>query len=237
MPGSTCTAGRRWCDGVRRRRSRCPADPRPRAVRPGRCAVVASAADTPSAAAATVATRPRSGVTSPLPSGCRRLDRKITYDRDERIDPDRRAGEAGVAERADRKQLAAIRGEAGVDVPAEAAHARHAWRRRGRDHPRDGRGDSTCAAPSAAAVQQHPRKARQIARGAEEAGVPGDAAHAPRRRIVHDAAQRRRGRRVARPRGHRVAPLGRGDARQLVGAGLKPVSVIPSGWKISRCTY
>ena len=31
------------------------------------------------AAAAIVATRARSGVTSPLPSGCRRLERKMTY--------------------------------------------------------------------------------------------------------------------------------------------------------------
>src|SRR5262245_60530755 len=32
--------------------------------------------------AATVATFPRSAVTSPVPSGCRRLERKITYDFD-----------------------------------------------------------------------------------------------------------------------------------------------------------
>src|SRR5690348_4571219 len=32
------------------------------------------------AAAATVATLPRSGVTSPVPSGCNRLERKITYE-------------------------------------------------------------------------------------------------------------------------------------------------------------
>src|SRR5262245_1040052 len=35
-----------------------------------------------SAAAAIVATRPRKTVTSPLPSGCSRLERKMTYDRD-----------------------------------------------------------------------------------------------------------------------------------------------------------
>ena len=41
-----------------------------------------------------------------------------------RIDPDRRAREAGVAERADRQQLAAVGRERRVDVPAEAAHVR-----------------------------------------------------------------------------------------------------------------
>ena len=39
------------------------------------------------------------------------------------IDPEGRAGEAGVAVRAERKMLAAQAAEAGIDVPAEAAAA------------------------------------------------------------------------------------------------------------------
>ena len=53
-------------------------------------------------------------------------------------------------------------------------------------------GDSTRTSPSRPPSEQHAREARQIARRAEQPGVPGHAAHAPRGRIVHDAAQRRR---------------------------------------------
>ena len=60
-------------------------------------------------------------------------------------------------------------------------------------------------------------EARQVARGAEQPGVPGDTAHPPRGRIVHDAAQRRRARRVARPRVHR-----RRSARSAQSAAAAP---------------
>ena len=153
-----------------------------------------------------------------------------------RIDPQRCAGEAGVTERSDRKQLAAIRRELRVDVPAESAHARHARRRRRRRHLRDGRRRQHCGGAEPPAVQQHAREARQIARRAEEPRVSGHAAHAPRRRIVHDAAQRRRVGRVARPRApsSRTARSARCAARFDAG-GLNPVSIMPSGSKISRC--
>ena len=52
-------------------------------------------------------------------------------------------------------------------------------------------GDRTRVVPIAAAVEQHPAEHREIGRRAEEARVAGDAAHAARRRIVHDAAQHR----------------------------------------------
>ena len=89
------------------------------------------------AEAATVATRARSGVTSPLPSGWTRFDRNTTNTLRRRIDPERRAGEPGVPERSERQQLAAIRRVRRVDVPAEAAHVRIAGRRRRRRHLRD----------------------------------------------------------------------------------------------------
>ena len=84
----------------------------------------ASAGASVIADAAIVATRARSGVTSPRPSGCTRFDMKTTNALRQRIDPERRAGEAGVAERADRQQLAAVGRERRVDVPAQAAHVR-----------------------------------------------------------------------------------------------------------------
>ena len=96
--------------GVPVRRNRAPVIRRPR----GRSAGTSVSAD-----AAIVATRARSGVTSPLPSGCTRFDRKTTNMPRRRIEPQRRAGEAGVAERSDRQQLAAIGRERRIDVPAE----------------------------------------------------------------------------------------------------------------------
>ena len=55
-----------------------------------------------------------------------------------RIDPDRRAGEAGVPERSDRQQLAAVRRERRIDVPAEAPRCSargRAWRRSSSSRP------------------------------------------------------------------------------------------------------
>ena len=106
---------------------------------------------TPIAAAASVATRAaqRRDVAFAVGMQAAREEDHIAARR--RIDPERRAGESGVAERADRKQLAAIRRERRVDVPAEAANARHAGRRRGRGHlARRSAGDST-RVPSQAA--------------------------------------------------------------------------------------
>ena len=78
-----------------------------------------------------------------------------------RIDPDAGAGEARVAERADREELAAIRRERAVDVPAQSAHGRHRRRRRARRHPRDRRRREHPRAVQGAAAQQHARKARR----------------------------------------------------------------------------
>ena len=74
--------------------------------------------------------------------------------------------------------------------------------------------DITRALASAAVAQQHPREALQVRRGAEQAGMPGHAAHAPRGRIVHHAAQRRRLGPLARPGVLVGASLRRRDARQ-----------------------
>ena len=111
-----------------------------------------------SADAAIVATRARSGVTSPLPSGCTRFDRKTTNTPRRRIDPERRAGEAGVAERSDRQQLAAVRRVRRVDVPAEPAHVRDRRRRRRRRHlarPSAATGCARrCSVPPSSSIRQ-----------------------------------------------------------------------------------
>ncbi len=133
-----------------------------------------------------------------------------------RIDPHRRAGEAGVAERADREQLAAVRREARIEVPAEAADVGLRRRRRRRRHPGDRQRREDAPAVQRALAEQHAAEARQIVGGGEHPGVAGDAAHPPRRRIVHDAAQHRRGRcrgRAGHARLVRRAPLRRRDPR------------------------
>ena len=179
--------------GLGRERPRRPAPPR----RPSRCGCAAAP-------------------TSPVPSGCRRLERKITYEFDAGSIHKRRAGEAGVAERADRKQIAAIGRERRVDVPAEAANARScpaasAAMVIARDASA---ADSTARRAEAPVAEQHAREARQIARRAEQArrdrrrrpcAAPSDRA---RRRA---AAPRRA---LARPRVLVGAALGRRDARQ-----------------------
>ena len=159
-----------------------------------------------------VATRARSGVTSPAPSGCSRFDRKTTNTRRRRIDPDRGPGESRVAERSERQELAAIRRIRRIDVPAEPADVRLAGRRRRRRHPADGQRRQNARAADRAAAEQHAAVEREIRRGAEHPRVPGDAAHPPRGRIVHDAAQHLHVGPLARP-SERRARLGRRDAR------------------------
>ncbi len=108
----------------------------------------------------------------------------------QRIDPHRRAREAGVTERAERIQFAAVAGVGRIDVPAEAAQ-------RGLDGRRLGFGEladreRACPLPSVrepAEVEDHRGEARQVRGGGKHAGVAGDAAHVASGRIVHDAAQ------------------------------------------------
>ena len=61
-------------------------------------------------------------------------------------------------------------------------------------------GDRMRTPPRRAAAEQHAAEARQVRRRAEQPRVSGDAAHPPRGRIVHDAAQERRVGARARPR-------------------------------------
>ena len=149
-----------------------------------------------------------------------------------RIDPERRAGEAGVAERAERQQLAAVGRERRVDVPAEAAHVRIAGRARRRRHPRDRQRREHARAVAARRRRAACGEDREVGRRAEEARVAGDAAHPPRGRVVHDAAQHLHVGPVARPAVRR-ALLRRRDARpRAPPAAVNIVSLMPSGSKM-----
>ena len=131
-----------------------------------------------------------------------------------RIDPQRRAGEACVAERSGGEQIAAIPRIRRVDVPAEAACFVHAGRRHRMRHSIDGQRRQNADSSDSSAAQEHPAELGQIGRGAEQSGMAGHAAHAPRRRVVHGPAQKR-DRGIAGNAGprHRPALLGRRNPR------------------------
>ncbi len=102
-----------------------------------------------------------------------------------RIDPQRGPGEAGMSERADRQQVAAIGREWRINVPAQAADIGEVGRllRRGHllDDPRRQNRRTT--------VQHRLRELRQVVRGREHSGVSSHSAHGSRRGIVHDPPQ------------------------------------------------
>jgi hypothetical protein len=128
------------------------------------------------------------------------------------IDPDRGPGEPRVAERSKREQLASIRGERRIDVPAEAALISVAWRTGRLRHLGHHERREHARAIQLSAAQQHARVQRQVGSRAEQAGVARRATHASRRGIVHDAAKHRSLDVVARP-GQRCTALGRRNAR------------------------
>src|SRR5207249_1149900 len=122
----------------------------------------------------------------------------------ERIDPERRAREAGMAVGAEWKYFPSRAAVAGVDVPAEPAprgkapgclHAGHQLHRFG---------TQDAHTVKFAEVEEHPGVAGEIGGGSEEASVTGHATHKPRCRIVHRAAQY-----------FSINSFGRRDARQL----------------------
>lgn len=129
-----------------------------------------------------------------------------------RVEPQRRAGEAGVAERPNREQLATIRGVRRVDVPPQASDGAHRRRRGRRGHPRDRGGRQNPRAAKTAAAEQHPAEPRQVGRRAEQTGMPRHPVHPSRRRVVDDAAKERNLGGAARP-AERRAPFSRRDPR------------------------
>ena len=101
------------------------------------------------------------------------------------IDPYRCSGKAGVAVGADGQEIAAVRGERRINVPAKTAQH---WRRRrllGLRHLLDRERRKN---PSAA-IQQGLRELSQIVGRGKQSRMAGHAAHAPGCRIMHHTAQ------------------------------------------------
>jgi len=88
-----------------------------------------------------------------------------------RIDPDGCSGEAGVAEGADGKQLAAVAGKRRIDVPAQAAQDGLVRRALRLGELPDGERIEQADAIQFAAIDHHLREAGQVVGGGEEAGV------------------------------------------------------------------
>ena len=153
-----------------------------------------------------------------------------------RIDPDRRAGQAGVAERADRE--AARRGSArsASRCPSRGrGPGSMVGRRRRRGHLRDRERREHAA--SSRASRRRAACGRSVARSAavlKSPGVAGDAAHAPRGRIVH--RRRAASPRPACRRASRAACTLRSarSAAASAAGGRNIVSFMPSGSKIAR---
>ncbi len=169
-----------------------------------------------------VATRARSGVTSPRPSGCTRFDRNTTNTRvagsiqsDVPVNPVWPNDPSG----SNSPRLAEYDESMSQPRPRTFGFARR--RRRRRHARRPSSGESTRVGADGAAAEQHAAEDREVGGRAEEPRVPGDAAHAPRRRIVHDAAQQRRPAAV----GADAWPIER------AAAALNIVSRMPSGVK------
>ena len=127
----------------------------------------------------------------------------------------------GVAERAERKQLAAVATRTPSRCPSRGrARCRIAGGVAGVVIRATVSGDSTRAPSSAPPFEQHAAETREVGGRAEQARVAGDAAHPPRGRIVHDAAQQRRVRRRShghaerRARSRSARCRGRSDGRR-----------------------
>ncbi len=109
------------------------------------------------------------------------------------VDPDGRAGEAGMAERADGKQLAAVAGKRRIDIPAEASQDGLVGRTLRLGELLNGERIEETDAIEFAAVEHHLREAGQVVGGGKKPGVSGHASHVARGGVVNHAAQRNAG--------------------------------------------
>ena len=139
------------------------------------------------------------------------------------IDPDTRAGEAGVAVGgAGGKPTATRAGERRIDVPTETAAVGAVGLHAG--HLGDGRGAEDADTVELPAAEQHAAEAGEIGGRGKESGVTGDAVHGARRGVMHDPAQ------------HRAGGEFRGsDASKLGGGGDKPGVGEPEGLENFFC--
>ncbi len=102
----------------------------------------------------------------------------------DRVNPQRCAGEAGVAEGTDGEQFAAVGGKGRVDVPSEPAQTGRVGRLLRSGHLVDRR-----PAEHGEPAEEIFSKAGQVVAGREQPGMTRHASHAARRGIVHRAAQ------------------------------------------------
>jgi hypothetical protein len=162
-------------------------------------------ASRPTASAASVPSVRRSGLASPLPSGCTRLLKKIKNERAagsiQTLVPVKPVWPNDAPAGNQRPRGPEKRG---VDVPAEAAavgavvlHARHLGH---------GRSAEDADAVELPAAEDHAAEAGEVGRRGEKSGVAGDAVHKAGRGVVHDATEH-----LA------VGELGRGDAGEFGG--------------------
>ncbi len=105
------------------------------------------------------------------------------------IDPEGGAGEAGVADGAQGKEFAAIGGEGGVHVEAEAAEDGLIGGGLWLGELADGEGAEVAFAVEFAVGEDHAGEAGEVGGGGEEAGVAGDAVHEAGGGVVDDAEE------------------------------------------------
>src|ERR1700761_2534700 len=106
-----------------------------------------------------------------------------------RVHPERGAGEAGVAEGADRKEGAAIAGKGGVDIPAKSTQGGPGRGLLGLDHLGESELiEREVASAAGESVEQRLGEGGHVCSSAEVAGVTGDAFHATRGGVVHNTA-------------------------------------------------
>ena len=108
------------------------------------------------------------------------------------VHPHGRAGEAGVAERADGEELAAIARMRRIDIPAEAAQDGLIGRGLRLGELGNGERPEDSDALERAAIEHHLGETRQVVGGGEQAGMSRHTAHVAGRGVVHHAAQGRR---------------------------------------------
>ena len=138
-----------------------------------------------------------------------------------RVDPQRGAGIARVSERPRREERRKSSGVRRVDVPAQTAQDGLAVRALRPRHFRDGLRSQDAWAPRRDGRQQHAREQGQVIGGCEQPGVAGDTTHPIGDWILNLA-----------PAQLEAFDVCRRDAVPQRGGRAKPVSRMPSGWKM-----
>jgi len=139
------------------------------------------------------------------------------------IDPNGSAGKSCVAVgSARREQIAAWRGEGGIDVPTEAAERRHPGGLLGLGGESNAfRGQQALPVGRLSASEEQETKFGEVVGGGEQASVAGDSAHSAGARVVDDAAEQAAAARAGLRAFGQVDFFGGGDAGVPRGRGLE----------------